>query len=572
MQDNTESAGCLHWAEAAMAASGLCPWEWERDGDRLTILGDWSAVLDPAIHGRPASLQDWAGLLHPDDAVTLRSRLDVRAAPGGEIRLRVRLRSSDGGWSWVLWQCRVEAVDADGLPRRLVGTVMDIGMTRMTEDLLREKQAHVERLELELAQTTARLEDRVRARTSDLRENARFLEAVLRGIGAGIVVVREDSGEIVEMNGRAEQILGFPPYHFLGRLCSDLPELILPHDRRRMPLCDGACRGAGQEDGVIRRQDGSPLFVSRTLVTVEREGRLHLVALLLDQSARKALESQLAMAQKLESVGRLASGVAHEINTPIQYVGDNLRFLQDSWRDVLRMLGVCGPLFAGTDTDVAAVRTVAAEIDIDFLIDEIPRALDQAIEGTERVTAIVRAMKRFAHPGGDAMSLVDLNKALETTALVARNEWKYLADLELALDPDLPTVPCLANDMNQVFLNIIINAGHAIAERQEAEGNADMGRIVVRTRLEADQAVVSISDTGCGIPEENRERIFDQFFTTKEVGKGTGQGLAIVHDVVVGKHGGRIEVKSEVGRGTTFTLHIPLNQQDSAFSDVEDWR
>ncbi len=572
MPDSEDCAMGGSRMEALVRSTGLCLWEWNRDQDRMTTIGNWAAILSPAVHGVPSTMEGWLAVLHPEDAVTLRARLACRVEAGGEIRLRQRVGAVDGEWLWVLWQARVEEVGPDGLARRLAGAVTDIHMARLTEELLREKQAQLERLEQELATATARLENWVQSRVETLRENARFLESVLRGIGAGIIVVNTDSGEIVEMNAQAEQILGFPPYHFMGRPRGDLPELTLAHTRQATPLFDLTHRGRGQEDGRIQRQDGSSLCISRTLIDVDRDGRPHTAALLFDQSARKALEIQLVMAQKLESVGRLASGVAHEGNTPIQYVCDNLRFLPDSWRDVLQILEACRVAVEGADQDVSAVRAAAADIDLGFLLAEIPQALDQAIDGTERVTAIVRAMKRFAHPGGDAMCLVDLNKALETTALVARNEWKYLAELTLELDPDLPEAFCLANDMNQVFLNIVVNAAHAIAERQERDGNSDMGRIVVRSRREQEQAVIAISDTGCGIPDENRDKIFDQFFTTKEVGKGTGQGLAMVHDVVVSKHGGRIDVESEIGRGTTFILYIPLGRQDPDSSEVEDWR
>lgn len=561
----------LRRLEGLLASTDLCLWEWSQDTGEMTTFGNWSAILDPAAFDRPLSLDDWAGMLHPEDAATLRAKLDAVAAPGGEIRLRQRVGVADGSWQWVLWRGRVEEVTPGGLPRRLVGTVVDIHLTRMMEELLREKQARVEWLEQELAQTTERLLEQARLQTAALRESARFRESVLRGIGAGIIVADTESGEIVEMNVQAEEILGFPPYHFLGRPCADLPELILSQSRRPTPLFDLTHRGRGQVDGRIRRQDGSSLFISRTLVDVERAGKPYLAALLFDQSARKTLEMQLSLAQKLESVGRLASGVAHEINTPIQYVGDNLRFLQDGWRDVLPVLDALRAVSENPNRDVSEVVAAAAGIDLDFLLAEIPQAMAQAMEGTERVTAIVRAMKRFAHPGGDSMCLVDLNKALETTILVARNEWKYLAVLDLELDQDLPEVFCLANDMNQVFLNIIVNAAQAIAERQEREGNADMGRIAVRSWRENGHAVVAISDTGCGIPDENRDKIFDQFFTTKEVGTGTGQGLAMVHDVVVGKHGGLIDVDSEVGRGTTFTVRIPLARPE-AIQDAEDWR
>jgi signal transduction histidine kinase len=182
----------------------------------------------------------------------------------------------------------------------------------------------------------------------------------------------------------------------------------------------------------------------------------------------------------------------------------------------------------------------------------------------ERVASIVRAMKKFAHPGCEEKTAVDINKAVETTILVARNEWKYVAELITDLDPDLPTVHCLPGDFNQVILNVLVNAAHAIGDA--VRDTTDKGRITITTRREGDHIRLSIADTGTGIPELNREKIFDPFFTTKEVGRGTGQGLAIVHDIVVEKHDGAIDVESEVGKGTTFHIRIPIGGDTGARS------
>lgn len=286
--------------------------------------------------------------------------------------------------------------------------------------------------------------------------------------------------------------------------------------------------------------------------------------ILVDLSERKKMEAELRRAEKLESIGQLAAGIAHEINTPTQYAGDNTRFLEEAFRDLERIMELYDTLLtslkAGKPVEglageiEAAVRTA----DLEYVREEIPKAIQQSLEGIERISTIVRAMKEFSHPGTDEKTGVNLNKAIESTITVARNEWKYIADLITNFDPNLPLVPCLPGEINQVFLNMIVNAAHAIAEKQKNDEAQNKGTITISTRAHGDAAEILISDTGSGIPEDIRSRIFDPFFTTKEVGKGTGQGLAISHSVIVDKHGGTISFDTEIGKGTTFVLRLPL--------------
>jgi signal transduction histidine kinase len=204
------------------------------------------------------------------------------------------------------------------------------------------------------------------------------------------------------------------------------------------------------------------------------------------------------------------------------------------------------------------------DLDLHYLQEEIPKALQQSLDGVARVSKIVSAMKDFSHPSLGVKGSVDLNHAIESTVTVCRNEWKYAADLALDLDPALPLVPCFADEFNQVVLNMIINATHAIeaASAEREDGAKGLIRIVTR---QVDQHIeVHVSDTGAGIPESILDHIFDPFFTTKAVGKGTGQGLAIAHSVIVDKHKGRIRVETELGKGTTFILELPLDANGGA--------
>jgi len=281
------------------------------------------------------------------------------------------------------------------------------------------------------------------------------------------------------------------------------------------------------------------------------------------ESERNAIEVQLRHAQKLEAIGQLAAGIAHEINTPIQYIGDNTRFIRDAVGDLTKLLAnheqlflACRQLTVNTEL-LAQVESARQAADLDYIVAEIPKALQQSLEGVERVATIVRAMKEFSHPGTGQKSAVDLNHSVESTITVARNEWKYVAEVVTHFDPKLPPVPCLAGEFNQVILNLIINATHAIAD-VIGDGSKGKGTITITTRQDKDWVEIRIQDTGSGIPEKIRNRIFEPFFTTKGVGRGTGQGLAISRSVIVDKHGGTISFETEAGKGTTFIIRLPI--------------
>jgi signal transduction histidine kinase len=258
----------------------------------------------------------------------------------------------------------------------------------------------------------------------------------------------------------------------------------------------------------------------------------------------------LREAQKLESVGRLASGVAHEINTPVQFVNDSIHFVRDA---VGELFGVIEKLAAEAANKAAEITEAA---DLPFLLDKVPNALERAIEGLGRITTIVRSMKDFAHPDQKEMSTVDLNRAVESTLTIARNEYKYVADLETDFG-ELPSVRCYVGELNQAVLNIVVNAAHAIGD--VVQGTDARGVIRVRTRVDGDQVVIAIADSGGGIPDATRDRIFEPFFTTKEIGKGTGQGLALARSVIVDRHHGQLSLETELGKGTTFFIRVPIN-------------
>jgi len=283
-----------------------------------------------------------------------------------------------------------------------------------------------------------------------------------------------------------------------------------------------------------------------------------------DIEAIKQLELELRQAEKLRAVGQLASGVAHEINTPMQFVGDNLHFLKSACGDLLQLgihlMVLCDLVESGEDPRaiVASARKLAEQVDINCLLEELPKAFTRTAEGVSRVVEIVTAMKDLGHSDSRAMVLADLNRGLNSTLVVARGEIKHVADLEVDFG-EVPLIPCHAGELNQVFLNLVVNAAHAVGARHGENGGR--GKISVSTRVEGDYVVVEVADNGCGIADDKKARIFEPFFTTKPVGQGTGQGLAIARSIVVDKHRGSMTFESAAGEGTRFFVRIPIQNR-----------
>jgi signal transduction histidine kinase len=322
----------------------------------------------------------------------------------------------------------------------------------------------------------------------------------------------------------------------------------------------GGLRPPGESvDFRITTKSGRQLHL-RTLLSSCDNHRVR--GLMLDVTRQRQLELELQQAQKLESVGRLAAGVAHEINTPVQFVSDSVQFVRTSIEDLIGIVhkqqrAIDGVLSNRASSPRLALEATAAAdaADLPYLADEMPKALERAVDGLDRVAAIVRSMKVFAHPNSERGN-VDLNKAVESTLVIARNEYRYVADLVTHLG-ELPPVSCFGGEINQAILNVVLNAAHAMGDVFAQSGTR--GTLTIRTARDIDHVVVSIEDTGGGIPEHVRARMFDPFFTTKQVGRGTGQGLSIARSVIVEKHGGTLSCDSKLGVGTTFHIRIPFS-------------
>jgi signal transduction histidine kinase/DNA-binding response OmpR family regulator len=276
------------------------------------------------------------------------------------------------------------------------------------------------------------------------------------------------------------------------------------------------------------------------------------------------LSQQTAVSEKLAAVGQLAAGIAHEINTPIQFVGDGVRFLGAALDDLSALVRMYEDLVnrnrerLQSDPLLADIDARIADVDVDDLRVEVPKAMARTTEGLGRVAAIVRSVKNFGRPDTSSKEPTDVAKLVEATLTVARGEYKYVADVETSIG-ELPLIMAHAGELSQVLLNLVVNAAHAIADKSRATGDPTRGKIDITARAEHDSIVLVVSDTGCGIPEDVQMKVFDPFFTTKEIGRGTGLGLSIVRGIVVDKHQGHISLESEIGRGTRFTIRLPVD-------------
>lgn len=432
---------------------------------------------------------------------------------------------------------------------------------KQAEQLLEEKTREVYHANLNLKEMADRL-----------GEQAESYKAIFDGAAEGIITYGE-SGEIESMNPSAARIFRFGIDSvanvrdlFSGK--QDHESLLFPD---RVPELDieleeeADTEPEGRDPVEINavRSTGKAFVAEVAISRVDRQGATSFTMLVRDLSRRKKLEARLSQAQKMESIGQLAAGIAHEINTPIQFVGDNVSFLEGAFDDLTNLLELYESLRhsvqSGTADDkiLDQIDEQSELADLPFLREELPDAIKQSVEGIERVSSIVRAMKEFSQPAAESKASIDLNRTLDNVITVSANLFRDVAEVVPKLDSALPQVLCLPGQMNQALLNVLTNAAEAI---QEKHGNTRAGVVSIETATDGDAIEIRVSDNGPGIPPDIQERVFDPFFTTKEVGKGTGQGLAFVYDVVVDKHDGSIQVQSS-DAGTTIIVRLPLTHQ-----------
>ncbi|HXJ10893.1 MAG TPA: ATP-binding protein, partial [Candidatus Limnocylindrales bacterium] len=405
-----------------------------------------------------------------------------------------------------------------------------------------------------------------------LRVGCRVLESeeryrVIAQTASDGIITTDEAGIIQFANDAAATIFGFSTTELRGLDFNSFAPSFRDHFHAGTGI--GKSVSAPIElPGLHRSGRGMPLEISPS-ECVQGPQNHRLTMVVRDITERRRAERQLAQSWKLESIGQLAAGIAHEINTPIQYIGDNLNFLSDSFNELLAANQGCmtgsGPAMGKV---LGKPDQPARDIDLEYLFAEVPKAVQQSLEGVKRVAEIVGAMKELSHPGTAAKTAVDVNHIIQNAILVSRNAWKYVADVTTDFDEDLPTIQGNPGDISQVILNLIINAADAISDSLENKGT-DKGRIVLSTACNGDWVEIRVADTGSGIPDAVQARIFDPFFTTKDVGKGTGQGLAIAHAVVVRKHQGTIQFETRKGAGTTFMIRLPI-QRDQAQQQKEE--
>ncbi|GAB7044781.1 MULTISPECIES: two-component system sensor histidine kinase NtrB [Catenuloplanes] len=372
----------------------------------------------------------------------------------------------------------------------------------------------------------------------------------------------DEQGRLTVVNPAAARMLGWAERELLGRNVHETVHTCVPLSPTGCPLTRVYATGEPAEidNETYVRRDGSVFPVRYSAAPLHAGAVVTGVVVVFrdttEQRRRQRREVEDRHDQKLESLGRLSAGLAHEINTPIQFVGDNTRFLAEAYRQMLELLVVyrdcLEPDSGQLPWEERKRRATEAEraADMEYLTSEVPTAVAQSLEGIERVASLVKAMKAFSFKGTEDRAYADLNEAIRTTLAVVRNEVKYVADVVLDLG-EIPEMLCHVGDLNQVFLNLLVNAADAM------EGRERRGEIRVSTRVEDRTVVITFADDGAGIPEEIQKLIFEPFFTTKAVGKGTGQGLALAV-AICEKHGGTIDVDSRPGAGATFTLRLPI--------------
>ncbi|MFC1543210.1 nitrogen regulation protein NR(II) [Candidatus Neomarinimicrobiota bacterium] len=361
----------------------------------------------------------------------------------------------------------------------------------------------------------------------------------------GIIIV-DQVGMVRFINPAATALLGRRPEELVGEMFG-------------FPVMAGE---STELDLTLR--EGKAAIVEMRVMETEWEGENAFMVSMRDITKRKRMEVELLRVHKMEAVGQLATGIAHEINTPLQYIGNNLRFIEDTGNRLINLLKSHAPPMKTTNDESTHLENAAVveprlnEKEFNYLADEIPLAIQESLLGLEKISEIIRAMRSFAQPSLLEKTPIDINKAIKDTAAVTRNEWKYVARMELDLAPDLPLIPSLPGEINQVILTLIVNAAQAI---KKVVGNCetqDKGTITISTCLDGDAAEIRMRDTGSGIQEEMKSRIFEPFITLKGVGEGTGYGLAIAYSIIVNRLAGTITFNTEEGIGTTFTIRLPV--------------
>ncbi|KPL72543.1 hypothetical protein ADM99_05320 [Leptolinea tardivitalis] len=455
------------------------------------------------------------------------------------------------------------------IEERLVGIILQLAGNAILRSRLTEK----------LKLSNLNLQEEINQRITFQRMLAaekELLSTTIMSLAEGVIITNND-GMIILFNRSAEIITGYDTQEIINKPLNDVFRILDPNTHQPIQnLIENLeintkfqQQNSGYKTNTLIQKSGERILIVGSIKILKSpEGKsMGHVVVFQDVTERMKAEAQSALSQKMEAIGQMAAGIAHEINTPIQYVGDNLRFLQKTIFRFEEVMNAYQSLELETghiiqQAQLDKVEDVKKRTRIEHYLSESTVAVNESLEGVERVRKIVMAMREFSHPSDREKKMADINHGIETTVAISRNEWKYSAELVTNLDPNLPAVFCQIDEINQVILNMIVNAVQAIQEKHPPE-SGEKGTITISTYKIENQIAIKIQDTGIGIPEDIRKRIFDPFFTTKGVGKGTGQGLSLAHQIIVQKHKGKIYVDSNVGEGTTFTIELPINVSES---------
>ena len=501
--------------ELVLKGSNDAPWDWDLLTNELYYSPQWWRQLGFATDEEPADAALWERLMHPDDAEHVNAVFGGALAEHDSYEVEFRLRHKDGHYIPVLSRGFITR-DASGKPVRVSGTNMDLTARKAVEEDL------------------ARSEERTRA--------------ILDATPFPVAVVDLDDNRIEYWSRSALEIFGHTPPTTAEWYALAYPDAAYRQDvlERWRPVVDKArATGRAINGGEFRVscKDGS-VRICELYAAVIRD---NLIVTFNDITDRKAMEAQLAQADRLASMGTLASSVAHEINNPLTFVVYNLESLDEDLPELLRALE---GLHEHRDEFRPELQTLLAKL-APAHIDDILSRLDDARDGSLRILEIARGLSSFSRVDADVVSPVELVDVVEAACRMASNEIRYRAHLVKKLSP-VPTLRAKKGQLSQVLLNLLLNAAHAIEE-----GAIDANEIKVTTSCDDDWAYLTVEDSGHGIPASHRDRLFEPFFTTKKIGDGSGLGLAISRNIVE-SHGGSISIESEVGRGTQVMVSLPL--------------
>ena len=407
---------------------------------------------------------------------------------------------------------------------------------------------------------TSMIDSRLQSAESSVQASIKRERQIINSLADGLIIINGEN-RVESINKMGIKMFGYEGGDIKGL---SIESLMPSFDKQSVE--ETAALEHRLRSGLVfkgRRKDHRlfPIEVSLSELDGVNEETKYFSCIVRDITDRLEQEKAIRQSQKLESMGQLAAGIAHEINTPTQYVADNTNFLKSSFEAVLDIVNELKQSHQSQSTPQPSgpdFSDVLQKHDFDFIAEEIPLAIDQSLEGLDRISKIVRAMKSFTHSGHGEVQQVDITEAIESTITIARSEWRYVANVETDFSPSTPKIPCRRDEFNQVILNFIINAAHAIEEKFKGQ-DGQLGTIKVSVFPERTYLVIEIADNGTGIPEDIVDKIFDPFFTTKDVGKGTGQGLNLAYSCIVERHKGIIHTQTKVGEGTRFTIKLPIS-------------